>query len=141
MSWTEITVAEITAYLSGPELQALQTAALATTQGDPLPPVIDQAVAEVRGFVDAWDGNALGPDGTVPVRLKGATAALIVYRALLRLPVQLPDPAIMDARKGEADAALRTLQAVAAGRFAIDQPTTPTAAQNGSWGSAKRLTF
>jgi hypothetical protein len=85
--WTTITEAYVLTKLTGAELTALKTAALATGQDNPLPEVITQVVAEVRGYVAGCANNMLGEGETVPSELLGAALARIRFELAGRLPV------------------------------------------------------
>lgn len=126
MPWITLTEADVRTRLAGPELAALKTAALATDQVDPLPEVVEQVVAEVRGYVAACGRNTLGPDDTLPAELKGAALNRIRFELASRLPVQ---SLMTDSRKAANAAAVALLQRVASCQFALVQPETANANQ------------
>ena len=79
MSWITITEAHVLTQISGAELSALRTAALAALQADPVQPSIDQVTAEVRGYVAACKSNTLDTTtSTIPDRLLRHAIALVV---------------------------------------------------------------
>lgn len=127
MSWQTITTDLVKTRLAGPEVSALQTAALASGQTDPLPEIVTQVVDEVRGYVSAG-GYTLGTGATVPSKLLSATLAIIRYRLSTRLPVK---SLITEDRKNENDAAIRLLERVADGKFAVEEPETASTEQAG----------
>ena len=128
MAWITITEALVTSKLSGPELAALKSAALATGQSDPLVEVIAQIVTEVRGYVGASARNTLGEGATIPDELLGAAISRIRFELATRLPVA----SLLTTARTEANTqALDRLRDAAAGRFAVIQPTTVAAAQAG----------
>jgi hypothetical protein len=120
MAWTTITVENVKTRLTGAELTALQSSALASGQSDPLPEICVQVVDEVRGYIAAG-GFALETGTTVPSKLLGASLAIIRYRLATRLPVK---SLLDDNRVKENEAAIRLLESVAARRFLIEEPTT-----------------
>lgn len=121
MSWQTITSTNVKTRLAGAELTALQTAALATGQTDPLVDVIAQVVDEVRGYISANPKNTLGAAATIPAKLLGAALAIIRYRLATRLPAK---SFLTEDRVKENDAAIRLLEQVAANKFAIEDPTS-----------------
>ena len=121
--WITLTESDIQATLSGPELTALKTAALAAGQSDPLPDILARVTREVRGYVAGCDKNTLGDGDTIPDELEGAAVALARYYLCTRLPVRL----LTEERKEEYRSALTLLRDVAACRYAIVQPATASA--------------
>lgn len=130
MSWIELTEADLLTALSGPELEKLRAAALKSGQSDPVQPVLDQITSEVRGRVAACDRNQLGDGNTIPSELKDAALALVVMRIMTRAAGTVIDP--QGARKAAAERAAKTLEAVAACRFAIVQPVTASTDEVGT---------
>ena len=130
MSWIELTEADLLTALSGPELEKLRAAALKSGQSDPVQPVLDQITSEVRGRVAACDRNQLGDGNTIPSELKDAALALVVMRIMTRAAGTVIDP--QGARKAAAERADKTLEAVAACRFAIVQPVTASTDEVGT---------
>ena len=121
MSWITITEDDVKTRLTGAELSAFRTAALAAGQTDPLPEVIAQVTDEVRGYIAACPRNSLGAAGTIPKRLLGAALNIIRYRVATRLPSM---KALIDGlREGEYKDALTLLRQVAACDYAIEDPT------------------
>lgn len=123
MSWQTITATEVQTRLSGPELSALRTAALATGQTDPLTDIIAQAIDLVRGHVAACKRNTLGVAGTVPATLIATTIDIIRYRLATRLPAAA---ILTQVRQQEYKDALALLSQVAACKFVLEEPTTPS---------------
>lgn len=138
--WITLTVDNVVTKLSGPELAAMQSAALKPAQTDPLPEVIDQVVLEIRGFVRACARNLpLGADGTIPDELKGAAISRIRFELATRLPVQ----SLMTQDRRDANkAALDLLARVAECGFLIVAPTSPATeevpAPTPRWSSRKK---
>lgn len=123
MAWITLTEAFITGKLTGPELNALRTAALAPGQEPPMPEAIRLVVREVRGYVRGNQANILAPGDTIPDELEDAALAMIRYRALNRLPTK---SLLTQPRVDENAAALELMKAVAAGRFGVVCPDMPS---------------
>lgn len=126
MSWITLTTDDLLAGLSGPEKSALQTAAKAVGQGDPLAEHVANVTNEVRGYVAACAKNSLGPDGTLPSELKSDAVAIARWRAATRLNIA---SILSPAREKEYDNANTKMRDVAKCAFAIIAPATPAAAQ------------
>jgi phage gp36-like protein len=118
MAWREITVGDVRTRLTGAELAACQSAALADGQTDPLPEIIIAVVDEARGYIAAG-GSALGAAGTLPSKLISAALAMIRYRLATRLPIK---SLLTDERKTENSDAIRLLERVADSKFLIEEP-------------------
>lgn len=121
MSWVTLTEAKFLAQCTGAETTAIKTAALASAQSEPLTETLANVVQQVRGYVAANSANQLGEGTTLPAELLSAAVAIARYVALNRLPVK---SLLTETRIGEYKDALTLLRDVAAGRFAIEQPTT-----------------
>ena len=114
-----ITTDDVKTRLAGPELVALQTAGLATSQADPLPEIIQQVVREVRGYVKACAKNAgsMGAGATIPDELLGSALAMIRWKMISRLP---KTPLATEQRRDEYKDAIAHLKQVAACQFEIE---------------------
>jgi hypothetical protein len=121
MSWQTLLTADVLSKLSGPELDALQTAALADGQKDPVPGIILTVTDEIRGYVAANPNNRLGASGTIPVKLVSAALAIIRHRICTRLPVA---SLLTEQRIREKEDAIRLLERVADNKFAVEDPVT-----------------
>ena len=121
MSWSTITSTNVKTRLAGAELTALQTSALASGQADPLIEVTANVIDEVRGYIAANPKNTLGAASTVPSKLVSATLAIIRYRLATRLPTKA---FLTQDRVDENNAAIRLLEQVAAGKFAVEDPSS-----------------
>lgn len=119
MAWISITASDVQTKLAGPELSAVQQVALAQGQVNPLPEIVSQVVDEIRGYIAAHRANKLGAGETIPEKLMSAALAIIRYRLATRLPVK---SLLTQERVNENDAAIRLLERVADGRFAIEEP-------------------
>lgn len=127
MSWQTITETDVRDRLSGPELAAYKSAALAIGQTNPLPGIIAQTVDEVRGYIAAAGTVSLGEGSTVPSKLVSTTVAIVRWRLITRLP--LNSAAMLETRKQEYQDALRLLEQTASGKFLVEEPTTAAAEQ------------
>lgn len=122
MAWVNISEADLKTRLSGPELAAFRSAALASGQADPIADLIEQNVNKVRGYIAACQRNTLGADGTIPDKLLGTALSLIVLEVMARAAGIVIDS--NDVRRMAAKDATRLLENVARCQFAIEQPTT-----------------
>lgn len=122
MAWITVTPADVQNRLAAAELNALKTAAKASSQdGDViLSEAIDNVVAKVRGYVAACERNLLGLPGTIPEELLADTLALIRDYLFTRLPGMrsLND----ELRQRETERAERVMRDVARCDFAIVPP-------------------
>lgn len=120
MAWIELTQAKVQTRLSGPELEALESSALADDQDSPLTDIITGVVKEVRGYIAACAKNILGEGETIPEALEHAALAMIRFR----LATRLPDLGLLSTeRNDENKEALQLMREVAACRFSIEKPT------------------
>ncbi len=128
MAWIAITESYVQGRLSGPELTAVKTAALAQGQSNPVTDAIVRVVDEMRGYIAAG-GVTLGAGNTIPEKLLDAALAMIRYRICTRIPAA---GLLTEARKNEYDGALRLLERVADGKFLVEEPTTADTESSGS---------
>ena len=128
MSWQTINADSLKEKLTGPEVSALQTAALSAGQDNPIPNIITRVVDEVRGNIAAG-GFSLETGTTVPSKLVDAALTMIAWRSALRLNVKL---ILSSDRSDEYKNALKLLERVADGRFAIEEPVTASTEVLGS---------
>ncbi len=120
MAWIDIQLEDILNRLTGPEVAAIQTKALATNQTDPIPEIIQSVSEEVRGYVANCPRNIpLGNGITIPSKLRDAAISLIIVRAAGRLPTKL---LLTDERVRQNAEAITLLTRVADCKFAIDRP-------------------
>jgi phage gp36-like protein len=120
MAWQSVNSDTFKPRLSSAELTALQAGHLPDGVTDALSDLVTQVVDEVRGYVQAG-GNTLGVAGTLPSRLVSAALSIVRFRLATRLPVASLST---DARRREYEDAMRLLERVAEGRFAVEEPTT-----------------
>ena len=120
MAWITLNESHVATRLTGPELAACRSAALAPGQANPLPEIVRQVINEVRGYIAANRQNTLGAGETVPDKLESCALAIIRYRLADRLPLK---SLLTQERVSENEAAIRLLRDVAKGDFAVEEPT------------------
>lgn len=138
MSWVAITDNDVLRSLTEAERDAVQTAATSPDQDDPVARVIADVVKEIRGYVAACARNTLAQNvTTIPDELKGAAMSRIRFELFTRLPVgrSLLTEDRVDANK----AATALFRDVAACKFTVESPATPTTANIPSGNSAQLL--
>lgn len=123
MSWIILTAAHLATALTGPELAAAQSVALAQGQESPLADVLTQVSRYVRARVAACERNRLGEGETIPDELLAAAIDLAVYRLAKRLPGKV---VAKQERIDAADKAEALMKDVAACSVALTQPATAT---------------
>ena len=119
--WRAIVEADVLKAVSGDELTAVREAALADGQPDPVAGSIADTMSFARGYIEA-SGNPLGAEGTVPERLIKPICAILAVDLLSRVAGMQIDPkGVRSTAKADA---IKTLEQVATGAFAIDAPAT-----------------
>ncbi len=130
MSWIALTSADLSATLLATEAAALSSFALAPGASDPVATALTATAEEVRGYVSAHAGVAVGQAGTIPSELAGTALALARWRLLTRLATgRAAQVLLTDARRRDYDDAVARLKDVAAGRFFVAPPDDPAADQ------------
>lgn len=109
--------------LTGKEYTLVQSAAKAEDQDDPLPEIAQRVVRLVRAKVSAG-GFKLAAGQTIPDECEDAFLAIFRFNALTRFPSL--KSLLDDARKDAKSDALKLLDAVANGKFAIEEPEEAT---------------
>ena len=120
--WRQITESDLLEAISSSELEALRQAVLGDGQGDPVEAHLSSVVDEARGYIAANRENVLGPEGTVPERLVRAVIDIAVIRVGSRVAGLIFDDE--DIRRDAAKNALRLLERVSDGKFAIEKPAS-----------------
>lgn len=120
-TWTEITESDLQAALNGTESSEYQSALLKAGQTSPLPGIISQVTAEVRGSVRSCRDNTLDPasESTIPNSLRHHAMAIIRYRLLSGFVGE-----ISAARTEEWRQANRVMEQVRSCSFRIEEPST-----------------
>jgi phage gp36-like protein len=117
--WLVPTRSDLSRALTGAELSAVESVAVASGESDPLPGTLAAAVQLARGYIAGCPRNRLGPADTVPDALLSVVCAIARWNLLNRFP----DVGITtDARRGEYSDALATLRDAAACRLAVEAP-------------------
>lgn len=127
MSWVAITDNDVLRSLTEAERDAVREAATSPDQDDPILRVIADVVKEVRGYVAACARNTLASDvTTIPDELKGAAMSRVRFELFTRLPIgrSLLTEDRVDANKS----ATALFRDVAACKFTVESPVTPTTA-------------
>lgn len=119
--WIELTEADVSTGLTGPELTAAKTAALKVAQTDPVAAVIEDVVREVRSRVAACSANSLGAAGMIPDECKGHAVSLCVFRLAKRLPKAV---LLDEDRRAANTQAIAFLRDVGDCKVALEQPET-----------------
>lgn len=114
MAWITPSADDVKTRLTGAELVAFRTVALASGQADPITQIMLDCANEVRGYVAAG-GYTMGAAGTIPPQTLAPALAIMAYRLATRLPLKVSD----DRRKQYEDA-IAYLRDVAAGRSLIE---------------------
>lgn len=127
--------------LAAAEITALRSLQLVPGQVDPIPEMLLRTTYEVRGYVAANHGQAVGEPGKIPEELLSAAIAIARWRLAGRLPVKT---FATESRRKEYEDAIVLLRDVASGKFAISVASEPAEEQprpqaNGAWGSAPKI--
>jgi phage gp36-like protein len=125
MSWINLTEEDLKGALAGAELTAIQTAALATAQADPVPQAVIDAIQITRSKVAGCLNNYLGLESggeVIPQECRNACLNLARYFACSRVPAGL----INSERRKEYEDALHYLDQVAACEVRIELPLVAT---------------
>lgn len=132
MPWSAINVPDIEAHLNTGELSDYRKHVTSVT--DPLPTIIRDVVAMVRGYIAGR--YTLETEG-VPDSLRAVTIDLIIHRLAKRL--HRDGDGDMD-RASAADRASKVLEDLARGAFALGEPTASTTyGKSGAWGGATKF--
>jgi phage gp36-like protein len=125
MSWITLTETDLKGLLAGAEYTAIQSAALATAQADPVPQAVIDAIELTRSKVAGCLNNYLGDEASgevIPKECRNACLNLARYYACSRVPAGLINPE----RRKEYEDALKYLDQVAACSVRIELPQVPT---------------
>ncbi len=112
--------------MSSPELDAYNAAAIGIGQ-DPLADITETAVQEARAHIADCATNSLGAGSTVPDRVVHHILAIIRYRMLTRLDMEVSED-----RRTEYRAAMRFFERVAECKVGIEAPQGATEATGAS---------
>ena len=123
--WINVTETDLKGLLAGAEYTAIQTAALATAQADPVPQAVADAIQLVRSKVAGCLNNYLGDQASgevIPQECRNACLNLARYYACSRVPAGLVNPE----RRKEYDDAIKYLDQVADCKVRIELPLVAT---------------
>ena len=121
--WIPILATDVVNALQAPELDALRTAALADTQGDPINAAIATVTPRIRGYVASRPGNKIDLDATlIPPELIQDGVWIVIEALKVRLGDAVP---FSDAQKTLLRRAEDDLQRVALGTLRISKPQNP----------------
>jgi phage gp36-like protein len=116
-TWRAVTRADIEAVLNDAEVQAYESAVIASGQ-DPLADAIAAVTGMVRGYIGAYGANTLEPGATLPERAILSASHIIRVELLTRLDMEVSDPRAAAKRD-----ALAFFRDVAAGKVAVEDPS------------------
>ena len=125
ISWVTLTEADLLAQVGAAQLDNWRKLDLAAGQADPVAPLLDRTIAEVRGFV-AKVATLNDDTATIPAGLVGVAIDIVVERLARRMPAKVDEDIARAATQA------RTRLASLSGR---EFDST----QTGSWGSKERL--
>ena len=97
--WRTLTTDDVLAAMNAPETAAYESAAIAPGQ-DVLAEITAQVVQECRAHIADCDRNSLAPGETLPERVIYHAVALIRFRMLTRLDLEISE----DRRREQRDA-------------------------------------
>lgn len=135
--WLTPTQDTVKARISGPEFDALKSAARAAGQTPDtlVTDTITRVTNLIRGYVSKR--HTLGAAGTIPDELESAFGSLWLYEFLTRLP---NSSKLLDDRRTKAyDDAMRLLKDTASGLFTIVPPESAAPATEQAGGSSIQL--
>ncbi len=118
--WRELTENDVLAALNAPETMAYQSAAIAEDQ-DVLAQTIAQVTQECRSHIADCPGNTLAAGNTLPERVIYHAVALIRFRLMTRLGLEVNE----DRRKEQRDA-IAFFYRVSECKVAIEKPEGAT---------------
>jgi hypothetical protein len=126
MSWRTITESDLKTALSPDELDLLRRA-LGAEASDTIAATINLLADELRGHISTGGSDVDATDYTLPSSLIGRAVQIAILRISTRAGGVLPDPKKL--REKAHDAAEKFFaEVVAAGKFAIETPSTPSSA-------------
>ncbi len=118
--WTRLTPADLLTRFSARELEAVRRACAAFDDAA-AQDILDQTADTARGYVAAHPANRLSSaPHTVPPALRATCLDIAVVDLSQSVAGALADPSGLRAKAHER--AIRRLEAVADGRFAVEQP-------------------
>lgn len=125
VSWITLTVAQLDTAKAAALVDALQTAALATGQTDPLPEIIGNVTARIRMEIAAGGRTVLDADATkLPPSLKSLSLRMVLREGQSRLNAAGALP-LADDEKEEWRQDVRFLERIAKGEITVEASDNP----------------
>ena len=125
MLWLSITSTDLVTAKAAALVDALRTAALADSQGDPLPEIIANVVARIRSEIAAGGRTTLDTAATkLPPSLKSLASRMVLREAQSRLNAAGALP-LSDDEREEWRQDVRYLERIAKGEIAVETSDTP----------------
>jgi len=120
-AWITIASTDLDDYDVAAEIDAAQTAALASGQADPFDTVMPDVIARMRAQIASCDNNVVSATAnSIPPSLKTHACWLIIEAMVGRLSLTLSDE-----RKTMVADAKRYMEKVASCDYVIEDPTDP----------------
>lgn len=124
--WRDVTEADVLGVLNASELAAYKTAVAGRGQ-NVLADALRGVVEQCRGYIADFAGNALAAGQTLPERVILSAMHIVRVEMMTRLNLEISKERL--AAKVDA---IRFFEGVAAGRFAVEQPTGPVDESGGT---------
>jgi len=130
VSWITLTVAQLDTAKAAALVDALQTAALAAGQADPLPEIIGNVTARIRMEIAAGGRTVLDADVTkLPPGLKSLGLRMVLREGQSRLNAVGALP-LADDEKEEWRQDIRFLERIAKGEITVEASDNPETASS-----------
>lgn len=131
VTWTTIVVADLNNYLVGAQVNAINTAALASGQADRFTEIRNSVVSRIRNKIETCLSNRLSSTAmTIPPSLKQCACLLIIQG----LQSSIPSLKLTEDQKKQIDTFESDLTAIAACKLTIEEPPDPLEPPNAQRG-------
>jgi hypothetical protein len=142
MSWSAPTAADVLSELTPAEATKFQNVLGGASTTEKVEPILDRAVAEIRGAIIAGGYAVDDDESLIPKSLLSDSIAI----ARWRLITSLPDVTAVesDARRYAFERSLEKLDKIAAQEWSVEPPTEPppgATSVDGNWNSEVKLTM
>ena len=125
VAWITLTIAQLDTAKAAALVDALQSAALADGQPDPLPEIIAGVTSRIRAEIAAGGRTVLDADGTkVPPSLKSLALRMVLREGQSRLNAGGAFP-LSDDEREEWRQDVRYLERIARGDITVEESTNP----------------
>lgn len=125
LPWITLTLADLPVAKAAALVAALQTAALAEGQADPMPAIMAGVTTRVRAEIAAGGNTVLDADATkLPPSLKAIAVRMVLREGQSRLNAACALPLSDDERLEWKDD-VRYLERIAEGRISVEASTNP----------------